>query len=251
MKKIKWGVIGTAGIARSCTIPGMIQAYNCELYAIAGRSIDKAEQFKEKFGFEKAYGSYKELLDDPEVEAVYCYIDSAFITSDYNKENIRMRRETLGGCTYDLGVYNTSLTLGLLNEEPEKVEASAIFSEEKIDKLTSVVMEFADGKKAAFTCGMTLATNQDRRLDCLEIDGTKGSITGTKFAFNGEGELSYTIRTAEGQEEVKTVEVPQNYRLEVEQFGRCIDENEIPAVTEEFSLKNARLVERILEEIGY
>ena len=33
MKKIKWGVIGTAGIARSCTIPGMIQAYNCELYA--------------------------------------------------------------------------------------------------------------------------------------------------------------------------------------------------------------------------
>ena len=71
MKKIKWGVIGTAGIARSCTIPGMIQAYNCELYAIAGRNIDKAEQFKEKFGFEKAYGSYKELLDDPEVEAVY------------------------------------------------------------------------------------------------------------------------------------------------------------------------------------
>ena len=301
MKKIKWGVIGTAGIARSCTIPGMIQAYNCELYAIAGRSIDKAEQFKEKFGFEKAYGSYKELLDDPEVEAVYIalpntlhyewavkamesgkhvlcekplapcekqvkelfdtakenhvylmeafayqhspyiaaikkeiedgtigevrYIESAFITSDYNKENIRMRRETLGGCTYDLGVYNTSLTLGLLNEEPEKVEASAIFSEEKIDKLTSVVMEFADGKK--------------------------GSITGTKFAFNGDGELSYTIRTAEGQEEVKTVEVPQNYRLEVEQFGRCIDENEKPAVTEEFSLKNVRLVERILEEIGY
>ena len=192
----------------------------------------------------------KKEIEDGTIGEV-CYIDSAFITSDYNKENIRMRRETLGGCTYDLGVYNTSLTLGLLNEEPEKVEASAIFSEERIDKLTSVVMEFADGKKAAFTCGMTLATNQDRRLDCLEIDGTKGRITGTKFAFNGDGELSYTIRTAEGQEEVKTVEVPQNYRLEVEQFGRCIDENEIPAVTEEFSLKNARLVERILEEIGY
>ena len=53
MKKIKWGVIGTAGIARSCTIPGMIQAYNCELYAIAGRSIDKAEQFKEKSDLKK------------------------------------------------------------------------------------------------------------------------------------------------------------------------------------------------------
>lgn len=42
------------------------------------------------------------------------------------------------------------------------------------------------------------------------------------------GRIGYTIRTAEGQEEVKTVEVPQNYRLEVEQFGRCIDENEKP-----------------------
>lgn len=327
MKKIKWGVIGTAGIARNCTIPGMLQAENCELYAIAGRNIDKAEQFKEEFGFEKAYGSYKELLDDQEVEAVYIalpntmhyewavnamksgkhvlcekplapcekqvkelfdtakenhvylmeafayqhspyiaaikkeieegsigevrYIDSAFITSDYNKKNIRMRRETLGGCTYDLGVYSTSLTLGLLNEEPEEVKASAIFSEEKIDKLTSGVMEFADGKKAAFTCGMTLATDQDRRLDRLEIDGTKGSITGTKFAFNVEGELSYTIRTIDGEEEVKTIEVPQNYRLEVEQFGRSIAENEMPAVTEEFSLKNARLVDRILKEIGY
>ena len=47
MKKIKWGVIGTAGIARSCTIPGMQQADNCELCAIAGRNIDKAEQLKQ------------------------------------------------------------------------------------------------------------------------------------------------------------------------------------------------------------
>ena len=327
MEKIKWGVIGTAGIARSCTIPGMLQAENCELYAIAGRNLEKAEDFKEKFGFEKAYGNYKEVLADPEVEAVYIalpntlhyewavnamksgkhvlcekplalcekqvkelfdtarenhvhlmeafayqhspyiaaikkeiedgtigevdYIDSAFITSDYNKKNIRMRRETLGGCTYDLGVYSAILTLGRLNEEPEKVMASAIFSEEKVDKLTSVVLEFADGKKAAFTCGMTLATDQDRRLDRLEIDGTKGSITGTRFAFNGDGKLSYTIRTADGKEEVKIIEVPQNYRLEVEQFGRCIKENEMPLVTEEFSVKNARLVDRILKEIGY
>lgn len=74
MKKIKWGVIGTAGIARSCTIPGMIQAYNCELYAIAGRSIDKAEQFKEKFGFEKAYGSYIKL----DIENPIIRINTAF-----------------------------------------------------------------------------------------------------------------------------------------------------------------------------
>ena len=34
---IKWGVLGTASIAAGCTIPGMKQAEDCELYAIAGR----------------------------------------------------------------------------------------------------------------------------------------------------------------------------------------------------------------------
>ena len=71
MNKVKWGVLGTANIARGCTIPGMILAQNCELYAIAGRSMEKAEQFKNEFGFNKAYGSYEELLDDKDVQAVY------------------------------------------------------------------------------------------------------------------------------------------------------------------------------------
>ena len=51
MQKIKWGVLGTAGIAKGCTIPGMQQAENCELYAIAGRDMVKAQAFKEEFGF--------------------------------------------------------------------------------------------------------------------------------------------------------------------------------------------------------
>ena len=98
MKKIKWGVIGTAGIARSCTIPGMQQADNCELYAIAGRNIDKAEQFKEAFGFEKAYGSYKELLDDPEVEArkenaiLQCKAYNAIDDADYDAQYAQLKK---------------------------------------------------------------------------------------------------------------------------------------------------------------
>lgn len=68
---VKWGILGTASIARYATIPGMKKAENCELYAIAGRNLNKAEDFKNEFGFEKAYGSYEELLKDPEVQAVY------------------------------------------------------------------------------------------------------------------------------------------------------------------------------------
>ena len=71
MRKIKWGVLGTADIAHGQTIPGMRLADNCELYAIAGRSIEKAKQFQNEFGFLKAYEGYETLLQDPEVEAVY------------------------------------------------------------------------------------------------------------------------------------------------------------------------------------
>ena len=71
MQKVRWGVLGTANIAKNCTIPGMQVADNCELYAIAGRKIEKAEQFKKDFGFEKAYGSYEELIEDADVQAVY------------------------------------------------------------------------------------------------------------------------------------------------------------------------------------
>ena len=71
MDKVRWGVLGTADIARGATIPGMQQAENCELFAVAGRSLEKAQAFRDAFGFRKAYGSYEELLTDPEVEAVY------------------------------------------------------------------------------------------------------------------------------------------------------------------------------------
>ena len=69
--KVKWGVLGTAGIAAGCTIPGMQKSEGCELYAIAGRSLSKAEDFKNRFGFARAYEGYDKLLEDPEVEAVY------------------------------------------------------------------------------------------------------------------------------------------------------------------------------------
>ena len=51
MEKVFWGVLGTAGIAKGCTIPGMQKAKNCYLYAIAGRNEEKVNKFKNDFGF--------------------------------------------------------------------------------------------------------------------------------------------------------------------------------------------------------
>lgn len=70
MRQVVWGVLGTAGILR-CTAAGMQKAELCNMYAIAGRNPKKTEEFKERYGFEKTYYSYDELLDDDKIEAVY------------------------------------------------------------------------------------------------------------------------------------------------------------------------------------
>ena len=85
MRRIRWGVLGTANIAKGCTIPGMQLAKNCELYAIAGRSRQKAEQFRADFGFEVAYDSYEALLADPKVEAVYIPLPNTLQITLFNQ----------------------------------------------------------------------------------------------------------------------------------------------------------------------
>ena len=65
-------------------------------------------------------------------------------------------------------------------------------------------------------------------------------------------EITTPIIQKNGEESVvKTVSTPHNYRLEVEQLGCCITDGETPYVSEEFTLRNARLMESILALIGY
>jgi predicted dehydrogenase len=71
MRKVKWGVLGAAKIARQRVIPSMQKGGLCEVIAIASRDRAKGEAAAEQLGIPKAYGSYEEMLADPEIEAVY------------------------------------------------------------------------------------------------------------------------------------------------------------------------------------
>lgn len=77
MKKINWGVLGYAGIARKHVLPAMLKTESSVLYAIASRSDEKLRQAVESFGFKKVYHTYDELLDDEEVDAVYIPLPNA------------------------------------------------------------------------------------------------------------------------------------------------------------------------------
>ena len=320
MRKVKWGVLSTADIARRETIPGMQKAENCELYAIAGRSLEKANQFKEAFGFEKAYGSYDELLEDKEVEAVYIplpnnlhkewvikaakagkhilcekpmsgtaadtkemieaaneagvilmeafaylhaphmaklkeqidsgligevnMIESVFHTPGY-EDNIRIRRETLGGSVYDLGCYSISFASWFFGDKPYAGKAVASFTDEKIDDLATGYLLYPGDRRALVSSAMFPHQRGDRSF----IYGSKGTLE-VPISFNAEGLQKWYLVTEEGKTEFE-MQIPNNYMLEVEQLGRCILDGEKPHVSHKFSIGNAEAIDMILKSCGY
>lgn len=71
MKPVKWGIISTANIGVAKVIPGMLKSSELEVAAISSRKLKVAKEWANKLGIPKAYGSYEEMLADPEIEAVY------------------------------------------------------------------------------------------------------------------------------------------------------------------------------------
>lgn len=323
MEKVKWGVLGTANIARMATLPGFLKADNCEVIAIAGRNSDKVREYQAQFGIKKGYLSYDSLLDDEEIEAVYiplanqlhyewvkkcadsgkhilcekplaeseekvkelieycdkkgvllmeafAYVHSTLIkrvmeilasgeigephtvtTEFYGLRhpmtNVRMRKETLGGTIFDLVCYNTDFTLSVFKKEPVDVKAIATKNINGVDDTSAVIMDFGNGKKALSTCGYTM-DKPYRELNS-NIYCTKGAIL-IKDSYNNSGKISFSVKT-DNAVRIETLDVSDNYMLEVKQFSSCIRGNDTILYTHERSVENSRLLDRILKEIDY
>lgn len=71
MTKVRWGVLGVAKIAVEQVIPAMRACRYAEVRAVASRTLEKAEEAAERLGLERACGSYRKLIEDPEIDAVY------------------------------------------------------------------------------------------------------------------------------------------------------------------------------------
>jgi predicted dehydrogenase len=71
MAKVRWGILSTADIGMTKVAPAIQRAANCEVVAIASRSVESAQSAASKLGIAAAYGTYEELLAAPDVDAVY------------------------------------------------------------------------------------------------------------------------------------------------------------------------------------
>ena len=70
-KQIRWGILSTAKIGRQKVIPGIRRSQTGVVSAIASRSPETATKAAADLGIDKAYGSYEELLADPDIDAIY------------------------------------------------------------------------------------------------------------------------------------------------------------------------------------
>lgn len=69
--KIRWGVLSTAAIGLKKVIPGMQHCQFASIEAIASRDLPKSQKAAATLGIPKSYGSYEELLADPDIDAIY------------------------------------------------------------------------------------------------------------------------------------------------------------------------------------
>ncbi len=71
MKTVRWGVLGVSKFAMTKVIPAMKSCTNARITAIASRDAVKAREAAGKMGIETSYGSYEELLADPQIDVIY------------------------------------------------------------------------------------------------------------------------------------------------------------------------------------
>ena len=192
----------------------------------------------------------KQVIEEGAIGKVK-YIESHLTDLLTDMGNIRMNKDLGGGSFYDMACYNISAISYLLGfKEPAEVKALAEMSPEYgVDVSNTAILKYEDGTQAVSYSSLN---SYPRGYYC--VVGEKGRIE-VPCNFNCRYVQKFTVTTAgvvdnvEILEEKKTehtVMCPDNYMLEILQFGRCILEGEAPLVSKKETLLNARILDQML-----
>lgn len=319
--KVRWGVLGVALIATRKVIPAMQKGEWSEICAIASRDRSRAEAAAAQFGIPKAYGSYEELLRDPEIQAIYnplpnqlhvpwtlkaleagkhvlcekpislnaqeattllaardrtgLKVGEAFMVRTHpqwlrardlissgqigtlrssvgffsyyltDAANVRNVYDWGGGGLMDIGCYPVNTSRFIFREEPWRVLGLMERDPEmRIDRLTSVLLEFPSGQ-AAFTCATQLVPYQR-----MQFFGTKGRLE-VEIPFNAPNDRPCRIFIDDGRDVlgsgVRVEEVPtcDQYTIQGDVFSRAILENGDVPVPLEDAIRNMSVIDAI------
>ena len=174
------------------------------------------------------------------------YIEANFSYLLKDTSNVRLIRPLGGGATYDLGCYPVSFIREIAGEEPAEIHtAGRLGAQTGVDEDVLVQMAFASGLHATSYCSF-----QAHWSTYNLVLGEYGSIEFPTIFDRGDVKR-IVVSTAGGGKHEEVFETGSRYSLQVEQMGRVIAEGERPAISLEFSLGNAVVMDEILRACGY
>jgi len=93
LKRLRWGLLGTARINQAIIGPIQASKYN-QLVAVASRALDKAATYAQKWGIPEYYGSYEDLLADPEIDVIYISLPNS-LHAEWSLKAMQMGKHVL------------------------------------------------------------------------------------------------------------------------------------------------------------
>ena len=314
-RRVGWGVLGCARIARLQVVPAILRCNEAELAAVASRDSTRLNEFHSLFGNFASYSSYEALIDDPAVNAVYIPLPNSLhcewairamragkhvlcekplaLNAAQGDEMVRVARDsgvllmeafmyryTLrmrkveeilahgvlgpirsinstfrffldrqntikeqpelgGGALYDVGCYPLNL-IGLVTQSEPEAIAVECAKQHGVDINLSAVLRYADGLIATLHCGFNAFGR-----NYSEIVGTEGALLVPDTFLDDAGQL--TLLTKQGSESI-AIAASDRYGEEIRDFSKAIQDGRQPKLGLKESLRNLRVLERILEK---
>ena len=227
------------------------------------------EQVREMFAAAKANGvlleeayayrhaqlvqKVKEIVDSGAIGCIR-YLESKHSTFDTNRSGIRYQKGNGGGAVYDVTCYNVSLASYLLGKDPEDMSVYCGFDKETgVDTSDAVMLRYEEGVTAMLYAGLDAY-----RRGCYSILGDTGRID-VDHKFNSSGVCHIRVSTGarpQGAEYVDetttdyTIWVEDNYKREIELFSDAVLNGTPLTISEEESLRTARVCDAIRKAGG-
>ena len=190
----------------------------------------------------------KEIVDSGAIGRIR-YLESKHSTFDTNRSGIRYQKGNGGGAVYDVTCYNVSLASYLFGKDPEDMSVYCGFDKETgVDVSDSVMLRYEEGVTAMLYAGLDAY-----RRGCYSILGETGRID-VDHKFNSSGVCHIRVSTGarpQGAEYVDettteyTIWVDDNYKKEIELFSDAVLNGSALTVSEEESLRTARVCDAI------
>lgn len=190
----------------------------------------------------------KEIVDSGAIGRIR-YLESKHSTFDTDRSGIRYQKGNGGGTVYDVTCYNVSLASYLFGKDPEDMSVYCGFDKETgVDVSDAVLLRYEEGVTAMLYAGLDAY-----RRGCYSILGETGRID-VDHKFNSSGVCHIRVSTGarpQGAEYVDettteyTIWVDDNYKKEIELFSDAVLNGSALTVSEEESLRTARVCDAI------